>query len=220
MLNKLHAIIFDFDGLIVDTEYPEYIALNSIYEEYCLELSLDDLRKNIGTRDFTFDPYEQLRGGSSMNLTREQFESDWDARKMRVIKKTGAMPGVRALLDEAREAGVKLAIGSSSPISWVRPLATQVDVVELFDVIVTMDDVSKTKPSPEIFLLAAQRLGVPANQCVVLEDSLNGILAANAAGIRSLWVPNQVTAGMAVDPSQPRVDSLEQVNLLLLDQLL
>lgn len=220
MLNKLHAIIFDFDGLIVDTEYPEYIALNSIYEEYCLELSLDDLRKNIGTRDFTFDPYEQLRGGSSMNLTREQFESDWDARKMRVIKKTGAMPGVRALLDEAREAGVNLAIGSSSPISWVRPLATQVDVVELFDVIVTMDDVSKTKPSPEIFLLAAQRLGVPANQCVVLEDSLNGILAANAAGIRSLWVPNQVTAGMAVDPSQPRVDSLEQVNLLLLDQLL
>lgn len=220
MLNKLHAIIFDFDGLIVDTEYPEYIALSSIYDEYCLELSMDDLRKNIGTQEFSFDPYAQLKNSGKMDLTREQFTAEWDRRKMATIDKAEAMPGVRALLDQAKSAGIKLAIGSSSPLVWVGRLARQVGVFDHFEVIVTKDDVSKTKPSPEIFLLSAERLGVPVNNCVVLEDSLNGLLAAQAAGIRSLWVPNKITAGMRVDPDQPRMDSMEKVDLALLDQLL
>lgn len=219
-MKKLQAIIFDFDGLIVDTEYPEYLALNSIYDEYCLQLSIDDLRKNIGTQDYTFDPYIQLSSSGRVGLTRAQFEAEWERRKMVTIDKTGAMPGVISLLAEGKRAGIKLAIGSSSPFSWVGRLARQVGVFDHFEVIVTKDDVTRTKPSPEIFLLAAKKLGVPVEQCVVLEDSLNGLNAAKAAGIRSLWIPNKITAGMVVDPAQPRVSSMEQVGLAFLDQLL
>jgi len=220
MTYKLRAIIFDFDGLIVDTEYPEYLALRSLYDENCLELSLDDFRLNVGTQEFKFDPYEQLRVKGRMDLGREQFEAELDRRKMLTIAKASAMPGVHQLIQEAMETGIKLAIGSSSPLSWVSRLARQVGVFDHFDVIVTKDDVLKTKPSPEIFLLAAQRLSVSVNECLVLEDSLNGLIAADAAGIRSMWVPNKITAGMAVDPRQPRSESMELVSLALLDQLL
>lgn len=220
MVERLKAIIFDFDGLILDTEYPEYLALCSIYDEYCMEVSMDLFGLNIGTHDAQFDPYEHLANAREVKVSREEFINDWEARKDRLVEQQPAMPGVIELITSAKEAGLKLAIGSSSPLSWVGSLAKRLEIFDLFDVIVTRDDVSRTKPSPEIFQLAAKKLDVAPEHCVVLEDSLNGLVAAKAAGIRSVWIPNKVTQHMVVDEDQPRVTSMAQVSVNTLDQLL
>lgn len=220
MVEKLKAIIFDFDGLILDTEYPEYLALSSIYDEYCMEVSMELFGLNIGTHNGQFDPYEHLVKAREVKVSREEFLKDWETRKDRIVSDQQAMPGVLELINSAKKAGLKLAIGSSSPLSWVASHTKKLGIFDNFDTIVTRDDVVKAKPSPEIFQLAAEKLNIAPEACVVLEDSLNGLIAAKAAGIRSVWIPNKVTQHMQVDADQPRVTSMEQVSINMLDQLL
>jgi len=220
LLQKLKAIIFDFDGTILDTEYPDFLALSSIYDEYSLELPFELFQKNIGTHEPMFDPYGTLCASREVGLTRDQFIEETNRRKGRILERALPMPGVMKLISEAKNAGVMVAIGSSSPLIWVGTLSRRIGIADHFEHMVTRDDVSKTKPSPEIFNLTVEKLGVGKENCIVLEDSLNGITAANAAGIRSLWIPNEMTKSMPVSPEHPRVESLESVTLEMLDQLL
>jgi len=220
LLRKLKAIIFDFDGTILDTEYPDFLALTSIYDEYCLELPFELFQKNIGTHEPMFDAYGTLCASREVGLTREGFIDETSRRKGRILERALPMPGVLKLIGEAKNAGVMIAIGSSSPLSWVGTLSRRIGIADHFAHIITRDDVTKTKPSPEIFNLAVEKLGVTKDACIVLEDSLNGIAAAKAAGIPSLWIPNKMTESMPVSPEHPRVESLEWVTLEMLDQLL
>lgn len=220
MLHKLRAIIFDFDGTILDTEYPDFLSLSSIYDEYCLELPFDLYQKNIGTNEPAFDAYNVLITSREARISRDEFYRELERRKAQLLEHSKPMPGVVRLLEHAKQAGVMVAIGSSSPLSWVEPLIRQIGLLDHFAHLVTRDDVHKTKPSPEIFLKCVEWLGVKKESCIVLEDSLNGINAAKAAGMRSLWIPNRMTSNMLVEPTHPRVESLELVTLEMLDQLL
>jgi beta-phosphoglucomutase-like phosphatase (HAD superfamily) len=103
------------------------------------------------------------------------------------------LPGVLALLHDARDLGLARACASSSSSGWVEGWLTRHGIRELFDAIATRDHVTRVKPDPELFLLAAARLGVPAEACVVFEDSANGMRAALAAGMRCVAVPNALT---------------------------
>jgi beta-phosphoglucomutase-like phosphatase (HAD superfamily) len=106
----------------------------------------------------------------------------------------GLMPGVEALLRDARGFGLARACASSSSSGWVEDWLARHGIRELFDAIVTRDHVSRVKPDPELFLLAASRLAVPKEACVVFEDSPNGMRAAIAAGMRCVAVPNALTS--------------------------
>jgi putative hydrolase of the HAD superfamily len=112
------------------------------------------------------------------------------------------MPGVERLLHDARSLGLARAVASSSSSGWVEGWLRRHGIHELFEAIVTRDHVSRVKPDPELFLLAASRLGVPAGACVVFEDSANGMRAALAAGMRVVAVPNALTARI----ERPAVD--------------
>ncbi len=112
------------------------------------------------------------------------------------------MPGVETLLRDARGLGLGRACASSSSSGWVEGWLKRHGVHELFDVIVTRDDVSRVKPDPELFLLAAARLGLDPAECVVFEDSPNGMRAALAAGMRCVAVPNTLTSRI----ERPNVD--------------
>ncbi len=112
------------------------------------------------------------------------------------------MPGVRRLLEDARDLGLRRAVASSSSSGWVEGWLQRHGILHLFDAVATRDHVSRVKPDPELFLLAAARLDVPAPACVVFEDSANGMRAALAAGMRCVAVPNALTVRIP----RPRVD--------------
>lgn len=212
MKQPLDALIFDFDGLILDTETPEFDILQKIYAEHAAELTLERWAQIIGGS--SFDPgadLEQLLGSS---IDRDAVLARWRTETDRVIAAQAPLPGVIDLLDDAQLRGLKLAVASSSPHEWVDGHLKRLGLFERFDHIVCADDVTHAKPSPELFLLAQTRLNVRADRVVIFEDSPNGVKAANAAGIPVVAIPNPVTAKMDFRGEHVRLSSLSEFHIL------
>ncbi len=210
----LKAIVFDFDGLILDTEWPIFLAWQRLYAEAGHELDLHLWGQIVGGEDGTdFDPrrhLEQLTGKRWDEGTIKARIAAWEVEQ---IRRQPVMPGVRALLRQAQTAGVALAVASSSNHAWVDGHLQRLGLWADFSVVVCKEDVPRTKPFPDLFLLAAEKLGVAPAEAVVLEDSPNGVLAARRAGMKVVAVPNRVTAQLAFPRPDWQVASLAEVNL-------
>lgn len=189
------ALIFDFDGLIADTETAIYEGWSGVYVAHGEELRLVDYVQCVGSTFGQFDPMAELE----RRLGRELEWPPLLAAKDETIRAGHSglppLPGVRELLAEAAVAGVPCALASSSSADWVRPWLRTLGLSNSFQAIWTRDRVAEAKPSPELFLGAAAELGVPAGRCVVLEDSRNGLRAAQRAGSPCVIVPSPVTRG-------------------------
>ncbi len=209
----LKALIFDFDGLILDTETPEVVVWQSIYKEYGFELPIDEWEKTIGGYGVsTFDPADHLsllsQGRLDAVSSRVRYRRESDA----IIHASPILPGVMDMIEQARKNDLKVAIGSSSPHSWVDAHAKRLGIFDHFDEIICQDDVppGRTKPNPDIFLKALDQLNVKKEAAVVFEDSPNGVTAARRAGIFVVGVPNELTAkfGVAGDITVPSLTEL------------
>lgn len=197
----LKALIFDFDGLILDTETPEVFVWESIYREHGFELPVHEWEKTIGGYGIsTFDAAEHLSLLSQGRLDAVSMRSRYRREADQLIHASPIMPGVLEMIHQAREVGMKIAIGSSSPHSWVDTHAKRLGIFNLFNHIICQDDVppGRTKPNPDIYLKVLERLRVQASEAIVFEDSLNGVEAARRAGIFVVAVPNPLTAKMGV----------------------
>ena len=213
----LGALVFDFDGLVLDTETSEYMSVNAVFAEHGVELPRDEWQRIIGTADHPHwtDLLEAALGRPLEDreavLVRRQ-----DAHHT-MIATESVRPGVAELLAEARAAGVPAGVCSSSNLSWVEGHLTRVGLAPYFASLTTRDDVggdrSRTKPSPELFHLAAAKLGVAEHACVVFEDSPHGVAAARAAGMVVVAVPGPMTAGLAFTGAHRVVPSLAGVGL-------
>jgi HAD superfamily hydrolase (TIGR01509 family) len=197
----LNALIFDFDGLILDTETPEVLVWQSIYKDHGFELPVDEWEKTIGGYGVSnFDAAEHLSHLSSGQLDiaslRIRYRKEADA----IIHTNPVLPGVINMIEETKRSGLQVAIGSSSPHSWVDTHAKRLGIFEYFDRIICADDVSpgRTKPNPDIYLKALEQLNVKNDAAVVFEDSPNGVLAAQRAEIFVVAVPNPLTVKMGV----------------------
>jgi HAD superfamily hydrolase (TIGR01509 family) len=218
---KLNALIFDFDGLILDTETPEVAVWQAIFREHGHELPVDEWAKTIGGYGIsTYDAAKhlsQLTGLDPVPL-RARYRSESDA----VIHASPILPGVMDLLDAAAERNVRLAVASSSPHAWVDSHLSRLGLADRFDEVICSDDVApgRTKPNPDLFLLAAERLKVQKDAAVIFEDSPNGVRAAKSAGIFVVAVPNPLTIRLGVNGADLTVKSLSEVTLAQLDSLL
>jgi len=211
----IRAVIFDFDGLIVDTESTGFHTWTEIYAEHGHELPLERYAQVIGS-DFSsssYDPRKDLE-----TLTGSLF--DWEAvevkrkdRERELRKSLLIHPGVVDRLAEARALGLATAIASSSPRFWIDSWVDQLGLHDCFDHITTVDDTGKVKPDPSLFLHAAKSLGVAVEEALIFEDSLNGLTAARAAGIRCIVVPGPMTRHLDFTGALRRVDSLTDVSL-------
>ncbi len=197
----IRAVILDFDGLIVDTETPIFEAWLEAYRRRGHDLGLDLWQHSLGTHG-GFDPLAHLDSLCGGRLDREALRAEVKDATARACDALPLLPGVEALLRDARALGLARACASSSSSGWVEGWLERHGIRELFDAIVTRDHVTRVKPDPELFLLAASRLGVPAEACVVFEDSANGMRAALAAGMRCVAVPNALTSRI----ERPAVD--------------
>lgn len=195
----IKAIIFDFDGTILDTETPWYYALREAYKEYGVELPLELYSQCVGTSNNTFNPYEYLMTEKGLPIDKDEFRNRIKRDHAQLMSKQQVREGVLELLNQAKEAGLRVGLASSSERSWIDRHLEQVGLKEYFEAIKTSDDVTNVKPDPELYLRALDALGVAPEEAVAIEDSPNGARAAVAAGMTCIVVPNELTGLLAFD---------------------
>ena len=208
----IHAIIFDCDGLLVDSETPDYEAWRQIYAEHGTELRPERWATGLGTRD-VFDPHAELEQLVGRSLDRTGLLRDARTRYETIFEAQELLPGVRELIADARASGLRTALASSSDRSWIDRILARYDLGGSFECVRTRDDVARVKPAPDLFLSAAACLGVPPERCLVLEDSPNGMRAAAAAGMRCVGVPLALLAEFELPPVALRLRSLAELRL-------
>ena len=213
---KIKALLFDFDGLILDTETPEFHVWQAIYRDHGHELAAESWGQIVGGWGASqFDAAEHLvelaGDGLNADTLRARHKSESDALTLR----QPVMPGVMDYLGDARRLGLHLAVASSSPHSWVDTHLARLGLADRFDVIICSDDVPprRTKPHPDLFLKALDVLGVKADEAIVFEDSPNGVNAARAAGGFVVSVPNPVTALLKTEGADLSLESLADMPL-------
>ena len=212
-MNKIRAIIFDFDGLIVDTEGPIFEAWQRIYRERDQELPRERWLTIIGTASGPFDPIIDLGERTGIEMSADELNALERLYYREATLEQKLLPGVEWYLRDAHRLGLKTAIASSSSRRWVVEHLEKFGIADRFDALACRDDVTTTKPDPELYELALHRLAVPSEQAIALEDSSNGILAAKAAGLFCVAVPNAMTSHLDLGAADLRLDSLQALSL-------
>lgn len=209
----MQALIFDFDGTILDTESAEFQGIQEFYQQHGVNFSLELWLPVIGTNDIKFDAYAHLETLTGTKLDAVASRKQVKARVMEIIHQKEPLPGVVDYLLEAKELGLKLAVASSSERPWVEGHLGRLGLLQHFDAIRTREWVERTKPDPALFLRAAEALGIPPNQAIAIEDSLNGVKAAKTAGMFTLAVPNGITRHLDLSGADVVVESLSRLPL-------
>src|SRR5215208_7196706 len=222
-LLQIKALIFDFDGLILDTETPEYQVWQDIYREHGFELPHEEWGKIIGGYGVSsFDAAEHLALLSQGRLDSVSLRDRHRSESHAITLAQTVLPGVIDYLHDAKRLGLKLTIASSSTHSWVDTHAKRLGIFDYFDKVICADDVppGRTKPNPDLFLLALDQLKVRKNEAIVFEDSPNGVRAAKSAGIFVVAVPNAVTSLLSIENADLTLTSLTDLSLAeLLDKV-
>jgi HAD superfamily hydrolase (TIGR01509 family) len=212
----VRALVFDFDGTILDTEVTLYRAWCELYDERGCRFPIDQWARSLGRGpDWRqhFDPFAHLAELSGAPCDEAAVGPLARRRNRELLAAEVARPGVVAYLDAARALGLRLAIASSSPRRWVAEHLERLGLLDRFELLRCEEDAARHKPDPDLYLAALDGLGVPAEQAIAFEDSPNGVRAAQAAGIFCVAVPNPVTAQLDLSHADLRLDSLDAAPL-------
>lgn len=209
----IKALIFDFDGLIVDTEMSSYQTWQEIYAEHDCQLPFSTWAICIGGSPQLFDPCEYLELQIGRPVLREEIRLRRRQRHIRMVEAQPVLPGVEDYILSAKRLGLKIGVASSSRHEWVDTHLTRLGLIDYFDSIKCFDDVKRTKPDPELYLAVLDALGVHGQQAIALEDSPNGVIAAQQAGIFCVAVPNPVTSQLSLLHADLCLSSLTEVSL-------
>jgi HAD superfamily hydrolase (TIGR01509 family) len=217
--NLIRAIVFDFDGLILDTEEPIYRSWLEVYEAHGEDLPFDRWVQTVGSTDTAFQPQHHLEERLGRALTDEVLTRRRD-RRNQLILANRVLPGVADRLDEARGLGLKLGVASSSTREWVRGHLARLGILDRFQCVRCRDDEAHAKPEPDLYLAVAECLGVRPDEAIAVEDSPNGITAAKRAGMACVAIPNLITAKLDISHADLVLDSLAEVTMAgLLERL-
>jgi HAD superfamily hydrolase (TIGR01509 family) len=215
----IQAVIFDLDGLMVDTEPIYQRAVNALLRQHGIDFQFETAEYG---KCFVGIPVVEnvhyLKARFSLGGTPAQLIAEREAIYEALISAPSnlvAMPGLRHLLDDAGRRGFKLGVASGSPRHQVEIVLRGMGIIQRIGAMVAGNDVAKTKPSPDVYLRAAALLKFAPANCVALEDSATGVTAAQAAGMRAIAVPNQFTAHQDLSHADARVKNLSEVLQLL-----
>ncbi len=209
----LKGIIFDFDGLILDTESSEFETWQDIFAEYGQQLPLSLWQKYVGIID-AFDPFDYLEEKLGNQVERAALSAKRIQADQQIIAQKSALPGVMERINEARRLGLLLAVASSSPHRWVDGHLARLGLTDYFAAICCSDDVGgRSKPDPAVYQLALSKLGIKGGETIALEDSAHGVTAAKDAGIFTIAIPNQITANLNFDHADMRLNALTELSI-------
>ena len=206
------ALVFDFDGLILDTEWPEYVAWSKVFEDLGLKLAMEDWMHVVGGPD-QFD----FRLKVEALLGRQPDWASIDASRIDhhriLMAEQEILPGVRELMIEASAKGWAIGVASSSSRAWVYGNLRRLGLDSWIEALRTRDNVKNLKPSPEPYLLACQDLEADPKLSLAFEDSATGVAAAKAAGMTVIAVPNRITVNHDLSAAHQVLKSLEHFTL-------
>ena len=208
----IRALIFDFDGLILDTEEPVYRSWLEVYEAHGEELPFERWVRIVGSTTVGFHPQRHLEERLGRPLPQEVLDRRVGRRTEMILAKD-VLPGVVRLLDEARAMRLKLGVASSSTTEWVSGHLARLGILDRFDCLRCRDDVAHPKPEPDLYVAVLGCLGVGPSEAVAIEDSPNGIASAKRAGLRCVAIPNTITAGLDLRQADLLLGSLSEVSL-------
>jgi putative hydrolase of the HAD superfamily len=210
----IRGLLFDFDGLLIDTETPSRLAYEELYREHGHELPLDKWATLVGTIGAEFSPDDHLEELVGRPLDRRRLSERRRARELELCDLEDLRPGIEDYLAEAERRGLATAIVSSSSLDWIARHLERLDRADGWDAIVAADgDVERAKPQPALYLEALDALGLQPSEAIAFEDSVNGIRAAQAAGVFVVAVPNPITETFALEEADLLLGSLEDVRL-------
>ena len=207
------AIVFDFDGLIIDSEQPIYEAYRTLFAGLGASLPLSVWQEVIGSSTANAAAFVHLENSIGRTVDREAMRQQARDIRGEGTLRLPAREGVAELIAEAKGAGLTLAVASSSSFSWVNGHLDRLGLLSSFDALCTREDVEETKPHPALYQLAIERLRVAPDEAFAIEDSPNGVTAAKAAGLRCVAAPNPITAGMDLRHADSVLPSLAGVSL-------
>jgi HAD superfamily hydrolase (TIGR01509 family) len=204
--------VFDFDGLILDTEEPVYQSWLEVYAAHGEQLPFERWVEIVGSTTTGFHPQHHLEERLGRPLSREVLERRV-GRRTELILTRQLLPGVVERVDEAKALGLKLGVASSSTTDWVSGHLARLGILEKFDCVRCREDVAHVKPEPDLYLAALACLGVPPSEAIAIEDSPNGVTAARRAGMRCVAIPNSITAGLDLSHADMVLGSLADMSL-------
>jgi HAD superfamily hydrolase (TIGR01509 family) len=210
----IRGLLFDFDGLLVDTESVARLAYEELYREHGYELPLDQWATLIGTIGAPWDPDAHLEELVGRPLDRAALAERRRTRELGLADLEELRPGVEDYFSDAERLGLKTAVVSSSDTSWIQRHLSRLGRLEGLDAIVAANgDTARAKPRPDLYLEALELLGLEPGEAIAFEDSPNGIRAAKSAGLFCVAVPNPITATMAFDDADLVLESLSDLPL-------
>lgn len=185
----IDALVFDFDGLLMDTETASLRAWQFEWRRHGLELDVTTFFAAHGG-NMNADRYAALASAVGPGFDQQESQAQRLAYRETLHAELELADGIRAWLDEAHALGLRLAVASSSPRDWIVEHLTRVDCLSRFELLACGDEVDAPKPDPAVYLLALERLGVPASRAIAFEDTVHGVAAATAAGLRCVAIPH------------------------------
>ena len=194
MPSHIRALLFDFDGLIVDTEWPIYQAWCRTFRDHGHPLPLETFNQCIGTDFETWSPKTYLEELTGTPIEWDPLDEARQSSIEKDLEGAPAMPGIPEAISASSNRGLKLGVVSSSSHRWVDGWLKKIGLSEQIDLSVCRGDAPRIKPAPDLYLEAASQLELDPADCLVIEDSVNGIRAARAAGMPNVAIPNRVTA--------------------------
>ncbi len=191
----IDALVFDFDGVIIDSEVTSFAAWTEIFRSYGAELATSEYIESMGGRHVNL--YELLTRKTSVPIPAE--ESVRAAKRAlhgELLEQTRVLPGVVTWIEEARARGLRVGIASSADDEWLDSHLARVGLSGAFDCLCCFDGEIAPKPAPDLYLRACGRLGVAPSRALAIEDAPNGLLAARIAGMHTLAVTHALTCGL------------------------
>lgn len=215
----LRAVLFDFDGLILDTEVPEVETYREIYADHGHEFPDEVWMRMIGisSPDMVDLPWKVLEAKVGP-VDRQALQDRSRLRRLELIAKQPVQPGVVQALDACDRLNLRKAVVSSSRRSWVEGHLTSLGLLDRFESVTAGHEGEPSKPAPDLYNKALVKLHLSAKEAIAIEDSPNGIQAAVSAGLFTIAVPNRLTALLDLSCANLRLDSLTDVDWDLLVQ--
>ena len=208
----IRAIVFDFDGLILDTEEPVYRSWLEVYEAHGETLPFERWVQIVGSTTAEFHPQRHLEERLGRPLSQEVVDGRI-GRRTEMILAQQVLPGILQYIDDATALGLKLGVASSSTRDWVSGHLERLGILGRFDCVRCRDDVNSAKPAPDLYVAVLDCLGVSPSEAFAIEDSPNGVIAAKQAGMLCVAIPNSITAGLDLSKADLVLRSLSDLSL-------
>lgn len=209
---NIKAVLFDFDGIFIDTEMARYLSWKNIFDSYGIELPIEEWKKNLGRAEYIFDPYLFLEENGK-NIDREEIKRKHREDEINIAYNLPLFPGIIDRIEEAKSLGILVGVVSSSSHRWVDDHLCKRELIEKIDIVICREDSEKHKPNPEPYITALNRLNINSKNAIAIEDSPVGVTAAKSAGLFCIAVPCEMTKDFDFSNADLRVSSLQEIKI-------